>query len=1067
MNKGPQKALPPAKPRALPPAKVYQGELVVTPEEVARDTARRLQQDRPRLQPVEQRFLPPGKDPFVVPETPRVYSPKNDDLPDVSFESGGAIVPWSVRSIGIDTSEGGKIVPAVLGVGGKPGGIPINPRVENGRVFIASSADPVTVWDKNLGQFVSSGGDGIVNVERVLKAPGKVGVPETPKPKNIAPVEPPSGLIEGSLPVVVPKNTPNFTVKPTLALPPSVLGSHSLDMTTGIFKQNYTIPEKTGLGEVFTPPKPEVVSVAAESLAPAASSADLVRSMLNESSEVYNPALLSREPRDINSMTVLAQTVLLPNGVRILDEVSAKDVTAFHQLSKKVESAIIASGLDPQGVEASSIRRMFDRSGPQVPNNLKSGEFVVEVAPRTLDAPTSYVKPSPQVLEPDTSWSPRATSNLTPAKPQSDYVLGVTKSDGSSVPIPRESVLDVPVADRKTLVGKSVQDGFEVSSEAVSDVISPNVTKDIEAAKSYATANLPKESQPIRMDSDTLTELNKHQQLTQELAYTNELITDVTTQLADVETQLNKYLEKIDELPDIGVYPLVDEVPPSPLTKDIIMPKLSDVEDLYVNPETLRRVNNTVPIGVFGDDGKSIDVLAGVIGNSSSGRYPVTLITKEQMSYAMLQVDEFNDDFGRLIDDVVRTPKVVDLGSLDATVMPDLPDQELLDMFREGAFMTPVIKKTGGTPIDPIYTVVSGERYVAAYKRVKHLDDSMVDRMSVTILDEVPTVTPAKQVVEAPKFDTNALYHGTRVSNLMLDSVDPVVGATRSEYGLGVWLTKDQDIAVAASGRAVPNNSVPLPGREFTDGSFVHEVGSYILSEMNIVRATDTIKPNLLRSLPISESVFKGVVPYPAELSRELIDVLSDTKLTYGQLFDKVDETVRKVAQDVIAANPDEYELTYIQRIVTDILRNEGIDGITNGVNTAVYRTENLFTNRVHDVSDLVGDSSNGVTLALHEINLLQRSLDAAPDSKLLQVQLAEAKATAASRVRDSLAGELTQLTSEQTKLVSKLLDQDEVLSDVAKTQRSQEVIKAVTKDERTLESFNKELNKEWNSPCL
>jgi hypothetical protein len=98
---------------------------------------------------------------------------------------------------------------------------------------------------------------------------------------------------------------------------------------------------------------------------------------------------------------------------------------------------------------------------------------------------------------------------------------------------------------------------------------------------------------------------------------------------------------------------------------------------------------------------------------------------------------------------------------------------------------------------------------------------------------------------------------------------------------------------------------------------------------------------------------------------------------------------------------------------------------------------------------------------------LLQRSLDAAPDSKLLQVQLAEAKATAASRVRDSLAGELTQLTSEQTKLVSKLLDQDEVLSDVAKTQRSQEVIKAVTKDERTLESFNKELNKEWNSPCL
>jgi hypothetical protein len=1044
-----------------PKSEVIQGEFVVSADEVARDTARRIKNEQRYLQPVEQRYLPPGKDPFT-PSTPRVYSPANKDLPDVSFEGGGAIVPYSVKTgAGIDTSEGGKIVPAVLGVGGKPGGIPINPRVEDGRVFIAKGQEAVTVWDPKSNQFISSGSDSSVTVERVLKAPGKVDLPSTPKAVDTPLPEPPSGLrgdvSTTPLPLVVPKDTPNYTIRPTLNGLEDITSDHLLDMTTGIFKQNYSTPAKTGLGDVFTPPPSTVTSVAAESLTPSASSADVVRNMLSgDTPSTYNATLLAREPRDVQSMVTLAQTVMLPGGVRIVDESTAATVESFHQLNKRVESALVASGLNPNGVEASAIRRMFDRMGSPVPNKLDSG-FVVEVSPRTLDGPANYVKPDSPTIKP-TEWNPNG-----PSVPKSEYTLGVKTTDTpGGLPITRQSLLDNSVADRKLLVGKSVADGFEVTTEAVQDVLSPSIKSDVTAAKSYVEANLPKESRPLKFDYDTRTKLEEHQQLTQKLTYTNDVITDVSTQLTDVELQLAKFAKQLDELPDIGVYPLTDAIPRSPLTKEMTLPRLVDVEDIVVNPEVIRLVDNTVPIGVIGPSGTSLVIAAGKV-DTVSPRPNVTIVTKQQLPDAMRQVEEFTSDFKGTLSIPAGTPtKILDLDSLkNVTVDVGLSDDVVVDMFKQGAFMIPVVKRTGGTTLDPVYSILSGERYVLAYKRGKFLDDSYTDRMSVTILEDV---LPAANKVD----DVSPLYHGTRVDKLVLNSVDPLEGASRSEYGLGVWLTKDQGVAVAASGRAVPNNTVPLSGRQFTDVPTVHEVDPNVLSSMSIVKSTDVVDvPKLMKSMPLDSRVFSDVLPYGDELYDSLTGLLGTSKRTYGELFGTVDDATRTSAIKVTGSPADEFELNYVQRIVTDVLRNSGVDGVTNGVNTVVYRTDNLLTKRVLDVSDIVGDSKNSVSLALHEVNLLQKSLDAEPGSQLLKVQLAEAKMVAASRIRDSLSDELTQLNGEQTKLMSDLMKADDVISDVAKTQRGQALIEATVKDERTLDSFTKELSKKWDTPCL
>jgi hypothetical protein len=297
-------------------------------------------------------------------------------------------------------------------------------------------------------------------------------------------------------------------------------------------------------------------------------------------------------------------------------------------------------------------------------------------------------------------------------------------------------------------------------------------------------------------------------------------------------------------------------------------------------------------------------------------------------------------------------------------------------------------------------------------------------------------------------------------------------GATRSEYGTGVWFSSSQDVAVSASGRTVPANSVPLASRTFSDASYVHEIPPGSLDGMHIPSAVDVIDSNvtnnMLRQLDNNRFMFSDVIPYGDDLTDELVNVLENGKLgTYGGLFDKVDALTRKVSKRSTGTVPDEYELTYVQRVVTDLLQGSGVQGITNGVNTVVYDTRKIPTKFIHDVTDIAGDATDDVTTALHNVNLLQRSVDAEPNSKMLQVQLIEAKATAASKIRDSLSDELDTLNSLHKKQVSDLMDYDDTVTELASRQRSEAISSATVRDTNTYQSFKTELSKDWNGPCL
>jgi hypothetical protein len=365
--------------------------------------------------------------------------------------------------------------------------------------------------------------------------------------------------------------------------------------------------------------------------------------------------------------------------------------------------------------------------------------------------------------------------------------------------------------------------------------------------------------------------------------------------------------------------------------------------------------------------------------------------------------------------------------------------------------------------------------------QLKRIDEQLPDIGTQHLADDVPFSpllpgTPREpEVFSGGKVSgvVGDLYHGTRVQDLQLRGVNPLEGAARSEYGTGIWLTTKESIATSAAGRRAPNNHIPNVNRTYSEDSFIHTVQGDSLSGLRIVNSnapvTGDVAEDIITQLTMNRRVLSDHVGYGDELLDDIVNLLDDSRakgVNYGDLFGNVDDLTHKASIRATGSRADEFELTYVQRVMTDMLESSGVDGITNGVNTALYNTRNL-TSRVHDVTDIVGDSSDEVALALHNVNLLQASSDAAPSSMLLKVQLEEAKAVAASRVRDQLSDELDNLNAYKSKAMSDLLDQDDVVREIGRQQQNEALIAATIRNDDTHAKFSKELNKDFTGPCL
>lgn len=180
---------------------------------------------------------------------------------------------------------------------------------------------------------------------------------------------------------------------------------------------------------------------------------------------------------------------------------------------------------------------------------------------------------------------------------------------------------------------------------------------------------------------------------------------------------------------------------------------------------------------------------------------------------------------------------------------------------------------------------------------------------------------PQPQTTNLP---SQVFYHGSKVRNLDLNSIDPIVGSARHELGVGLYLTDNlkhaEDYALATPHRNLP----PIEGREFD------EIGQ-VFSATPKVR-----KPILANELPpkdVHEAFLKTVAEsFDEEVNRAVRKALgvSTPKKSFREYYTTVDSIIAKVAGNV---DFPESEVLQFQRIVADKLRVLGYDSILDRSN--------------------------------------------------------------------------------------------------------------------------------------
>jgi len=162
------------------------------------------------------------------------------------------------------------------------------------------------------------------------------------------------------------------------------------------------------------------------------------------------------------------------------------------------------------------------------------------------------------------------------------------------------------------------------------------------------------------------------------------------------------------------------------------------------------------------------------------------------------------------------------------------------------------------------------------------------------------------------------LYHGTKVKDLQLGSIDPSEGAAFSELGAAIYLSPDESVAKLAA-QAQPSAGLPsVEGRQMIDGPLgdVHE--AVINQEATIIDGT---------------AIISGIDDVAAAVAQDF-PALKNVNFRNKSLVQIYDTAALSEASASARLQ--------FQQQMTKALREEMIDGVKVGDNVAIYNTEAL-----------------------------------------------------------------------------------------------------------------------------
>lgn len=253
---------------------------------------------------------------------------------------------------------------------------------------------------------------------------------------------------------------------------------------------------------------------------------------------------------------------------------------------------------------------------------------------------------------------------------------------------------------------------------------------------------------------------------------------------------------------------------------------------------------------------------------------------------------------------------------------------------------------------------------------------------------------PLPQIEPLPMTAVSNLkaYHGSRVENLSVESIDPVLGSARNELGSGVYTYGNKAQAANPAKADVSANLPEIDGRAFGDGQ--------------------------LHQLELSGNVLDGKASLPQ--LRQLAEAVAPPELQ--QALRNADPSVVNILDTASETLTEEGALRFQQQF-TMALRDNGVQHIKAGNITSTIDTAGARTVGVTPVKGAGADISTEVMLR----NRLKMETDAAEQtgSRFLQATKADTAVAAESQALDAAqdAVEAADLKTYEAIKQSKLLD--------------------------------------------
>jgi len=194
--------------------------------------------------------------------------------------------------------------------------------------------------------------------------------------------------------------------------------------------------------------------------------------------------------------------------------------------------------------------------------------------------------------------------------------------------------------------------------------------------------------------------------------------------------------------------------------------------------------------------------------------------------------------------------------------------------------------------------------------------------------DEVIPFNPSEEIISvntktelASNLSQQTFYHGSKVTDLDLAKIDPLVGGSRGEFGTAIYFTNKADDALDYA-KAHPGRNLPdVTGRKFSEVGNVHEAKIDFTNPINSTKAVDELlKASIIdavNSSALDQSIKKSISRW-----------ISRNDVTLQELYPKVDEAIA----GSYSGYPENVGLD-VQRRINDTLRKNGYDAIVHSVN--------------------------------------------------------------------------------------------------------------------------------------